>query len=507
VFPVHRCVIAASSRLVADFFNRSSASHVSATPTLAFDGLRAEAVRSVVGYAYTGRADLPQDHESLRDLYRAARHLQMDELERECEDLIVRTISVDNLAAVVALGRSSGGKESRMRRRAVEFAVDRFADAALLDFDFDAFCDVIGREELEVPETEILAAAMRWIAHDLATRERHLTAVTRLVRLELLEQRELSAITVEYPWCGGEEHADFLESIIAAVRARATGKMTQCERRGKGSVYVIVTDVDGEQRFRRHSSDLKRRVDLPAPPQPRRSCAAVSFGDDDVMLIGGADTFDAEFRIELGATRRVDVWSRGEGRWRRGADMLAPRRDHCACAHQTRVLAIGGVGDDDELLSSCEVYDGARWTATGDLRVARSEASAASLAGRVWVLGGVTRDHVIVDTVEFFDGRLWCALSVSMLRPRRGHVAVTSCDAIYVIGGCDDDEGLMERFDGERFRAVKSTTAAATGRNFDACAIGRGVVMMRADPNQVCPAQLFLPERKEEEWEEVEEVT
>jgi len=122
---------------------------------------------------------------------------------------------------------------------------------------------------------------------------------------------------------------------------------------------------------------------LEAPPELRRRDAGIALVDGEIWVTGGI--------VERRAVTRVDVYDIAAGSWRRGPDLPEARAGHVLVFGQSRVLALGGRGED--LRSTHDTVfainpDGSAWQSDAPLPGARTEAAAAVLDETIFLIGG-----------------------------------------------------------------------------------------------------------------------
>jgi hypothetical protein len=111
---------------------------------------------------------------------------------------------------------------------------------------------------------------------------------------------------------------------------------------------------------------------------------------------------------------------------------------------QEVAFVVGGNSEDGSKLASMERYDVASgvWRDAAPMAVARAELRLCGLSdGDLYATGGVTSDNVIIADVERYDSSLdtWSTVP-PMPRPRYAHCACAVGNAIYVLGGIEQDE-------------------------------------------------------------------
>ena len=184
-----------------------------------------------------------------------------------------------------------------------------------------------------------------------------------------------------------------------------------------------------------------------APFGPRFSPVVLVF-KDRIWLIGGkAPYIDG---------RPVDVWSSEDGiHWSQAT--ACAFRDHnrlSAVAFNDRIWAIGGWMDhpDDCVWSSA---DGDHWTSTvvnNPPVVRRYCHDSIVLDDRIWVIGGSNIDPATWEAIPYFNDVWWSRDGVNWkqaktddkLVPRAGHNLVSFHDKLWMLGGYNYDENLLE---------------------------------------------------------------
>lgn len=106
-----------------------------------------------------------------------------------------------------------------------------------------------------------------------------------------------------------------------------------------------------------------------------------------------------------------------------------------------RVLSIGGVDNNGNILSSAETYNASsgKWTLTGNLIEARESFAAVVLkSGKVLVAGGLGTSSVVLASAELYDPKTGAWTSAGLLSVARyGHTAtLLATGSVLVTGGC-----------------------------------------------------------------------
>jgi N-acetylneuraminic acid mutarotase len=134
--------------------------------------------------------------------------------------------------------------------------------------------------------------------------------------------------------------------------------------------------------------------------------------------------------------------------WTQLADMNEPRVSHAICASEDRIFVFGGInhtvgelGDEDNILSSVEVYDVREnnWQILTNLPTGSSNQAASFDDGCVYISGGISADpfdSVPMATVWMYnlDQMKWQPRR-DMLYNRQGHSMTALDGKLYVFGG------------------------------------------------------------------------
>jgi hypothetical protein len=112
---------------------------------------------------------------------------------------------------------------------------------------------------------------------------------------------------------------------------------------------------------------------------------------------------------------------------------------------QEVAFVVGGARVGSTTLASVERYDVANgaWREVAHIATARSEFGLCTLSdGNLYATGGVTSDEARLASVERYDSSLdtW-STALSLPRPPYAHFSCAVGDAMYVLGGIEQDEG------------------------------------------------------------------
>ena len=163
----------------------------------------------------TGRAHMTIVEEAM-EIYQIGRFLELDILTQGCEDLIVESLSLENLVSVLRWSRESHGS-AWVHRQALHFLREEFSQVAqsgvLLELDKGTLIEALASDFLQAAELEVLQAVLRWGEHQLMKRmeEREPNLVSQTahsVTRKGLRKRDLNDV----------ELREILSSLLPHVR-------------------------------------------------------------------------------------------------------------------------------------------------------------------------------------------------------------------------------------------------------------------------------------------------
>jgi hypothetical protein len=169
-------------------------------------------------------------------------------------------------------------------------------------------------------------------------------------------------------------------------------------------------------------------------PFPSAGSCAVAISPHEIMVCGGARGPDPLANCAI-----YDILG---DRWIHAPPLRVPRYQHTLELVGDSVVAIGGVGPDGRLLSSCErlsLTSRNRWESINDHPTPVWLHTSCTINGCIIVVGGrddSPRPRRGVSMLHVREGK-WKSLP-DLKIPRVGAVAVTLRDGICVIGGSQD---------------------------------------------------------------------
>ena len=146
--------------------------------------------------------------------------------------------------------------------------------------------------------------------------------------------------------------------------------------------------------------------------------------------------------LSLALSSFQPLFGQVQGQWVSTGNMQSARELNAQVRLSNgKVLSIGGVNNNGNILSSAETYNptSGKWALTGGLAEAREQFSAVLLkTGKVLVSGGLGAGNVVLATAELYDPttQLWSSAGLLSVA-RTGHTAtVLKNGKVLVTGGC-----------------------------------------------------------------------
>ncbi|XP_042235708.1 BTB/POZ domain-containing protein 7-like isoform X3 [Homarus americanus] len=120
----------------------------------------------------TGRTQMTMVEEAM-EIYQIGRFLELDILTQGCEDMIVESLSLDNLVSILRWSGEAHGS-AWVHRQALHFLREEFSQVAqsgvLLELEKSTLLEALMSDFLQAAELDVLQATLRWGEHQLLRR-------------------------------------------------------------------------------------------------------------------------------------------------------------------------------------------------------------------------------------------------------------------------------------------------------------------------------------------------
>lgn len=158
------------------------------------EGTDGETVKAIVDYCYTGQIVLTE--ENTGKLLAIASSVELDFLESECRQFYADNLSVTN--CVDAFMVSDKYCYADIRRKAFDLICDSFEilpSAEIQNLDHRLLEEVLKSDEINGPEGLVFVRLMEWFQNNEEERERYMSQLLELIRLQHITTREVRIAT------------------------------------------------------------------------------------------------------------------------------------------------------------------------------------------------------------------------------------------------------------------------------------------------------------------------
>uniref|UniRef100_A0A6Q2YRZ0 BTB domain-containing protein n=1 Tax=Esox lucius TaxID=8010 RepID=A0A6Q2YRZ0_ESOLU len=245
-FPCHRCVLAACSDFFRAMFEVDMRECGDGMVTLSNQS--PDAVRYFLDFCYSGKIVITQ--ENIDMLFQLASFLQVSVLSRACSDFLVGTLELSNCLTLLALAEGYGS--ASLLQRATDFVVQNFYDLSMtpdfLDMSVATLEVCLESDDLGVPSEEMAVRSMlKWIAHDLWTRQALLSRLLTLLRLHHVPTPTLQVLARTDDLLSGDKLCVCLISDALSRQTQLSGLLPDARPATTHSyIYVHKTEENGE---------------------------------------------------------------------------------------------------------------------------------------------------------------------------------------------------------------------------------------------------------------------
>ncbi|XP_048857678.1 kelch-like protein 10 isoform X4 [Brienomyrus brachyistius] len=369
-------------------------------------GISPETLRQVIEYAYTYSVVITADN--VENLLAAADYLSVLGIVQRCCDFLHEHLCLDNCVGLVKIGDVYCLNE--LHQSAFKFLLKNFKEVAItsnefLELTLEELCDIMERDELNVREEDVVFhAILRWIEHEPATREAHISVLLPKVRMARMDP----------------------EYFMKIVKNNDLVKANAACRRIISDVLKVIYDLDDESPL----SDFENPLIRPRLPS------------DVLLAVGGWN---------MGTTNCIDAYDTRADRW---VDITQEEQSNLAghgmVYHDGFVYCIGGF-DGQHLINTVRRYDPITraWQQMAPMHWHRCNVSVVVLDGFIYAMGG----HIgfrPLNKVERYNPVTNEWTQIEPMNERRSDASATTLNGkIYICGGHSGTESLstVECFD------------------------------------------------------------
>ncbi|XP_021343925.1 kelch-like protein 3 [Mizuhopecten yessoensis] len=446
-FMAHRVALACFSEYFSQVFFKG-AEKQKVPLVIRLRGVTSRSFNVFLEWIYTG--DLEICPLLVADLLVIAQHLKVPLLEDKCAEFMVG-MPLEKSLSVLQSGRVVTCSD--LYDVCVSHVSTQFQDVldhrSFFNLDVNTLCMILSRDDLNITsEIEVFRVALKWIAHDMNERHKHLSKVMSCVRFPYMNHQELFQcfeVTDLLRECHETRnailHANWLVTAMAlrrddplnipVVHPRATlsdpknpktrkassvylsshsmrSVKLELEPNLKGGVAMDTTYLSktgdiialgAYQKFtkardnrtvktvERYNSVKNQWTHYTNLPQPRFH-HGTAIVNKKMYIIGGSDPNKSK-KISIPSSDAF-VYNLETDEWRQIASMVTARMHHVVCSLYGMLYAIGGQDGNSRVLNSVECYNPKtdRWIFVKPMSVARLGMAAAIQDGTIFVVGG-----------------------------------------------------------------------------------------------------------------------
>ena len=498
-FPAHRCVLSAGSPFFRALFTSELRVKENEDNVIELTEITCDALTEVLQYIYTGKAKI--NSSNAEDLVIAADYLIVPRLKSKAELFLEGSISVSNCLALKSFA-SQYNCES-LGQAAVTYSCENFVAVSkssdFLSLELEKVKELLGEDKINVrQEEEVYEAMMRWVKHDVTSRECSLPDLLKCVRLfsmskyslrQILEEEELVkksprsvAIVVnglDYFLFPDQFQGTLLTTRLSLAECEdvvvITGGINENSRSSKdtrcfvlstkkwlnslatmpqsfnqlnaavcgGLLYVVGDTTSNKHLQCFYPNQNKWSNSIEQSCRSAQHCSVTSF-NEVLYVTGGVNDWCA--------TR---VYNPVLAEWKEVAPMKTGRAAHCAVVLQKHIYVIAG-HNGTVCHNSVECYNPStdQWRTIPSISRVRRFAAAATASGKIVVVGGYSGTSLTTEaTCEMFNpsANEW-SLVTSPAFPRAASGIVSMDDIIYLFGGRNEEDFMktVECFDVQR---------------------------------------------------------
>ncbi|XP_050061412.1 kelch-like protein 2 isoform X2 [Aphis gossypii] len=388
----------------------------------------------LVDYIYTGKIKITK--ENVKVLLPAAKILQLDYVINACVEYLQTGLDTSNCLGIKAFADLHSCME--LSSSSGEFIKKNFLQMVkgdeFISLTFEKVIELISCNDIAVPcEEKVFECVIKWIKHDLDSREKFLPQLMEHVRLPLLASKScLLKHTIDEPLLKNcPKFNDIVSEALHYYLLQSTQYFTipqtiRCKPRQFGGLKKFSTKW-----YDPATNLYKNAVEMNDCPMISNICV---IRDQFVFAMGNVNG------ISSSSVSMLDVSSPSPC-WVPMADMLIERKYLGVGELNDCIYAIGGNDSDDNTLCSVEVFDVAiqKWRMVTPMNINRSGFGVGVLNDRLYTVGGCDGLNYL-KSVECYDPTLDTWTRIANLSICRWGVSVGVLNGVlYAIGGISDD--------------------------------------------------------------------
>jgi len=485
-FPVHRVVLAASSKYFKCLFSYSEEQK----EEFNLEGISRIGLSEVL--THLGGNEMVLNMRNVCEVLHAADFLIVPSASHLCSTFLVEHLKPSNVLGVESTAKRFGLK--KVADDSFEFALDHLEAVAaceeFADISVERLTKLLGDDRINVKEEVVWRIAFAWLEVDQSSRRIHLDQVLGCVRFGLMEFESFQQCVARYEVGDAQvvkEANMFLNAMKSmseekANQVRTTYAETPLFARPRCPSHFVITiggyssaPVSGIEVF---DQTANRWSPLPISlPKGIAKSTAQAIGSK-VYILGGYEEVgeNGEWRM----VRDTFILDINQPLLKSAVLMTEPRAFATSATVGSTIYVFGGKRSylSQVWLKSCEKLDTLKspmnWERIAPMGTGRGDAGAAVVDGKVLVVGGFS-GHNFLSSVEVYNPstNTW-QMGPSLKAPRSGMGVAVLEGTVYVAGGNRGTGRLrsVERLAPGAKRWVKVASLPTKRSNFSLVSLG-----------------------------------
>ncbi|XP_054841217.1 kelch-like protein 38 [Eublepharis macularius] len=441
--PCHKNVLASSSpyfkAMFCNNFIESSQEKVSLI------GIDSGILHCIITYVYTGEILITV--ENVLHLLETASMLQYARLFEASSAYLQDQLTPENCLSLIRLSENLYCET--LKKKAKAMALKCFPEVATSE-DLKELCalellNYLGDDELCGEEEQVFEALMAWVRHDVQARQGYIQDLFKKVRLQYVHPTFFfhfianNSLIQSSPTCRSIlDLASRQMFSLYSTSAPDVKPMWHVPRRYSYREFLLLVGgrKDNQQTMRDvllYDEKTNQWLNLAKYPTRLYKASAVSL-HSNVYLLGGIPIGNGKGQV----SDNVYIFSLKLNQWRPVEPMLVPRYSHRSVAYKNYIFAIGGVGEDQEILNSMERYDSIynAWEHMTNMPVAVLHPAVAAKDQRIYLFGGedIMQNPVRLIQVYHVSRNMWFRMETRVVKNVCAPAAVIG-DRIFIVGG------------------------------------------------------------------------
>jgi len=382
-----------------------------------------EIMKTVIEFCYTNQVSLNDDN--IDQLLSAAFRFCMESLKKLCVDSLEPRIAASNCARLIRSLQQYSLED--LLDKAIGFCLENFdlvcETPGFLDIDEDIWEILLPDEGLNLSESGIFRALVKWTEHDLENRKAAFERLVKHVRFATIDATELSELSslglatlsesckeliakAKYYLETGDEP---LPEVSASPRRNLKSRQRMYALGGCRYIlcspkWIDLTFTDTLSSVEIYDPTTDKWTEAAPMQSPRQDFGCAVLGDY-IYVAGGLDTYKS-----LGTSERYSI---ADNTWQSLPDMLKPRQHLGLVALDGYLYAIGGSYCSEPLYLVERFRPGdTKWHECRPMLNPRRGAAYIALDGYIYAIWG-DKKFPMTATLERYDPKTdsWCSLS------------------------------------------------------------------------------------------------